>query len=126
MGIFTRIFLITIFMVMNYSPSVVGKEVVRSKRQIDCEEMPANFQCNLCSKCNSPCESECAKCSGCEIAKQYGIDRQGWGATPTVVVGWLGVLLPVKLTRMGASSVNVVESNKDKTLKINIKLGQHQ
>jgi len=76
---FARIFLITIFMVMNYSPSVVGKEVVRSKRQIDCEEMPANFQCNLCSKCNSPCESECAKCSGCEIAKQYGIDIAGLG-----------------------------------------------
>merc|ERR1711970_959724 len=44
---------------------VETREVSRVTRQ---SELPPNFQCNLCDKCNQPCSSSCGKCSGCDLA----------------------------------------------------------
>eukprot|EP00090_Calanus_glacialis_P046151 TRINITY_DN8914_c0_g1_i2.p1 TRINITY_DN8914_c0_g1~~TRINITY_DN8914_c0_g1_i2.p1 ORF type:complete len:119 (-),score=24.81 TRINITY_DN8914_c0_g1_i2:89-445(-) len=41
-------------------------DVARVKRQ---SQLPPNFQCQLCKKCEKPCQETCKLCSGCVLAK---------------------------------------------------------
>merc|ERR1719320_174826 len=72
--IFTKTLLFTSFLLMTFSPVMDAKEVMRSKRQ---SELPPNFQCELCDKCNVPCSKSCALCAGCELALSLGYPAPG-------------------------------------------------
>eukprot|EP00090_Calanus_glacialis_P019749 TRINITY_DN3028_c0_g2_i1.p1 TRINITY_DN3028_c0_g2~~TRINITY_DN3028_c0_g2_i1.p1 ORF type:complete len:109 (-),score=13.17 TRINITY_DN3028_c0_g2_i1:31-357(-) len=47
-----------------------NNEVSRVKRQSNL--LPPNFQCKFCDKCDKPCKSTCALCTGCKLARRLG------------------------------------------------------
>merc|ERR1719213_1058838 len=59
-------------LLFSFGHSSSSSELVsRSKRQSN--SLPSNFQCNLCNKCDKPCDKTCALCTGCRLAKRLGL-----------------------------------------------------
>merc|ERR1712001_172646 len=38
------------------------------------DEIPEDFNCNLCNKCGISCSSQCNLCSGCDLLKVFNVD----------------------------------------------------
>merc|ERR1712062_45454 len=36
------------------------------------DEIPEDFNCNLCNKCGESCSTQCNLCSGCDLLKVFG------------------------------------------------------
>eukprot|EP00091_Calanus_sinicus_P021816 TRINITY_DN6625_c0_g1_i1.p1 TRINITY_DN6625_c0_g1~~TRINITY_DN6625_c0_g1_i1.p1 ORF type:complete len:151 (-),score=22.10 TRINITY_DN6625_c0_g1_i1:23-475(-) len=104
-----------IFMIGPCAPSKAGEtEVARVKRQ---SELPPNFQCQLCKKCEKPCRETCKLCSGCVLARALGLPPSQLKALgfpmesvmSSVKMGSLVATRFVRRLRMTASSANIVK-----------------